>query len=75
MTAFASLSVLALSLLPVAAVAASGDPIVNAPQIALASNSAATSEGLRPSGSPDCPVAEVAVYSHHTGDFWCAAIR
>jgi hypothetical protein len=75
MTATACLSVLALSLLPVVAAAATGDSLVSSRQIAMASDGPATSEGVREKGIQACPAAEIAVYSHHTGDFWCATIR
>jgi hypothetical protein len=75
MTAFKCLSVLALSLASFAATPAMADPLVGSRQIAMASDSPATNENLRDKGAQGCSAAEVAVYSHHTGDFWCASIK
>jgi hypothetical protein len=75
MTALKCLSVLALSLAPVAAMAATGDSLVGSKQIALTSGVLATSEAPRQNGAQACSATEIAVYSHHTGDFWCAPIK
>jgi Skp family chaperone for outer membrane proteins len=75
MTMLKCLSVLALSLAPLAAAAATGDAFVGSKQIAMASDGPAPSGGLRQKGVQICSAAEIAVYSHDTGDFWCAVIR
>jgi hypothetical protein len=41
----------------------------------MASDGPAPSGGLRQKGVQICSAAEIAVYSHDTGDFWCAVIR
>jgi hypothetical protein len=75
MTALKCLSVLALSLAPLAAAAATGDAFAGSKQIAMASEGPATSGAPRQHGAQACSATEIAVYSRHTGDFWCAPIR
>jgi hypothetical protein len=75
MTALKYLSVLALSLAPLAAAAATADPLVGSKQIAMAYEGPATSSAVRQNGAQACSATEVAVYSHPTGDFWCAPIK
>ena len=75
MTALKSLSVLALVLAPLAAAAATGDAFIGSKQIAMASDGPATSGALRHRDAQACSATEIAVYSHDTGDFWCAAIK
>jgi hypothetical protein len=75
MTALKCLSVLALSLAPLAAAAATGDAFASSKQIAMASDGPAPTGAPHQYGAQACSAAEIAVYSHDTGAFWCAAIR
>jgi hypothetical protein len=76
MLKLAGLSVFALALASVPVMASTGEAVVGASRIAAATESPAAQGSVRQGGGAQaCLEAEIPVYSHHSGEFWCASVK
>ena len=77
MKALGYLSLLALCVAPAAAFASVGAVATSSTEIAAVDDGAATGEAPRQQADTRtaCLTGEVAVYSSHTGEFWCAVVK